>query len=59
MEKNEPRVIDAEYRVVKWGERREPILRPYWYIKLAVMLAVLGLLTLLQLRANGHWPFDG
>ena len=52
------KVIDAEFVVVRLpSRRREPILRPYWPFKLAAMLTVLGIGTLLLLRANGDWPF--
>jgi hypothetical protein len=51
------KVIDAEFVVVQAPKRREPILQPFWLRKLLAMLTVLGIGTLLLLRANGDWPF--
>lgn len=52
------KLIDAQFVVVSPPKRREPILQPYWPLKLLAMLTVLGIGTLLLLRANGNWPFN-
>lgn len=60
-----PLVTDAEFEVVRPSDNplahhvKEPALTRGWWWKLAALLVVVGIGTLLMARANGDWPFNG
>lgn len=60
-----PKITDAEFEVIDAPNHpvahhvKEPVLTRGWPLKLAAMLVVLLIGTLLLARANGGWPFNG